>query len=124
MLTIVLIGSALSATGCQESSKSTRAGTAAASPPSAPMGHKQLVALVAAAAHRDQHRRVVGVVCKKTTKAEEIGLSPCAVTFAGPACQLWIVVDRGGEHQAMPFSEPSEGRRGAYDEASGMSKCL
>jgi hypothetical protein len=84
----------------------------------------KLVALVSAAARRASDSPIVTVTCPKTLKAGEIGLSTCAVTFAGPACQLWMVINKDGEDKALPFGEPAEGRRGSYDEPSGMSKCL
>jgi hypothetical protein len=84
----------------------------------------KVVAIVTAAARRASDSPVVAVTCPKTLKAGEIGLSTCAVTYAGPACQLWMVVNTNGEDKPLPFGERAEGRRGSYDEMSGMSKCL
>ena len=39
----------------------------------------------------------------------------CAVTFEGPACQLWLAVG-ADDHGAMVLGAPAEGRRGRADD--------
>jgi hypothetical protein len=48
----------------------------------------------------------------------------CAVTYDVPACQLWIVENVNGVDKARPFSEPSEGAQGTYNEQYGSVSCL
>lgn len=103
-------------------SEPTQVNTAPAPPPPSPQTDvERRVALVTAAAERAHDVRVVAVICGKTTKAQEIALSTCAVTFAGPTCQLWIVTTTGAEDKPIPLGDPADGMRGSYDETRGMS---
>lgn len=81
-------------------------------------------AIRAAASTAGNHRRVTSVDCVKPVDTTKTLLVSCAVTFDGPACQLWLA---GGldDPEPTPVGEPTEGRRGrastrmAYcDEAS------
>ncbi|MGH3076589.1 MAG: hypothetical protein ACRDPZ_00225 [Gaiellaceae bacterium] len=104
------------------SAESTQVTTTASEAPLTP--HQRVLELVETAAREEQEAAVLAVVCPPTVNAGEIGLSTCAVTFVGPSCQLWMVINTDGQDKVLPFSGPSQDRRASYDEMSGMTRCI
>jgi hypothetical protein len=59
--------------------------------------------------------RITSVDCTKPVDTADVFLLSCAVTFEGPACQLWLAsgID---DPEPSAFSDTSTGRRGRADE--------
>jgi hypothetical protein len=80
-----------------------------------PTTHGDLRATIRAAARAASGRRPVeSVDCMKPLETENLLLVSCAVTFEGPACQLWLA---GGadDPDPLPIGDPAEGLRGRAD---------
>ena len=85
---------------------------------------KDPVALVTAKAGAASRVPVDTVACAKEVQARDTHVTTCAVTFAGPACQLWIVSRRGSVATALPPpSPPMQRSRGLVDARSGRARC-
>jgi hypothetical protein len=80
-------------------------------------------ALVTALASRGYQARIVSVTCDQRKQVPNTRPSGCAVTFAGPSCQLWIITGSGVDERATPATPPIQGRRGSYDKATGKLRC-
>jgi hypothetical protein len=80
------------------------------------------VIAVRAAARAASNRRIEMVECPPPLEAGEISIVTCAVTFAGPACQLWIA---GGDDDPewLPLGEPIEGRVGQVNQQTRYTRC-
>jgi hypothetical protein len=68
------------------------------------------IAVVSAAAQQTKHAPVDFVMCDAGSD------STCVVTYAGPACQTWIVENVDGVDKARAIDDPADGCRGTYDE--------
>jgi hypothetical protein len=74
---------------------------------------------VATAAWQRQHRRVVRVSCTRIRTPE------CAVTYAGPACEIWLVEDTSaGVNAIAESSQLWRGAHATYDKASDSVGCF
>lgn len=80
----------------------------------------RMAALVEAATEDAQQREVIAVACPTEARP---GLATCAVTFSGPSCQLWLLMNRDDGEIARPISELLQDRHALHDEASGASRC-
>ena len=95
-----------------EGGESSRSTQTTATDSGTPLSRERALELVNAAADEAQEAQVAAVMCPKSVEAGEVNLSPCAVTFDGPSCQLWMAIRNAeGEEKALPFSEPSQNRR-------------
>jgi hypothetical protein len=76
------------------------------------VGQGDLAGTIRAAADAaSHHRRITAVDCMKPADPAKTLLVTCAVTFEGPACQLWLAE---GPHdpEPLPVAAPADGRRG------------
>jgi hypothetical protein len=84
-------------------------------------GKTDLAATIRAAASKaSSDRRITSVDCINPVDVTDALLLTCAVTFEGPACQLWLA---GGvdDPEPLALSDPADGRRGRADER--MAHC-
>jgi len=81
--------------------------TSPAPAPAATAQASDPVEAVRAAARAADDRAIRSVDCTPSVSAGEASLVMCAVTYAGPACQLWMA-----EPSATPMGEPADGMRG------------
>lgn len=78
-------------------------------------------AAIQAAAARGSDAPILSVDCPGPVSTESLTLGVCAVTFAGPSCQLWIA---GGvdEPEPLPLGDPLPGKLGHVSE-QGVVRC-
>lgn len=103
---LVVVASLIDAAGAEsESSGQTSVPVQTDSLPARPKPDRATI--VTDAARRAGDSKITKVSCGEGV------LATCAVTFAGPACQLWIVSESEGEVEAIPLAAPVEGARGS-----------
>jgi hypothetical protein len=77
---------------------------------------RDLAATIRAAATTESSgRHILAVDCVSPVDTAEVILITCAVTFRGPACQLWLA-SGADDSEPAAFGEPTEGRRGRVDD--------
>jgi hypothetical protein len=82
---------------------------------------RDLVATIRAAAREaSSERRITSVDCVKPVDVSETLLLSCAVTFEGPACQLWLA-GALDDPEPLSLSDPADGRWGWADDR--MAHC-
>lgn len=80
------------------------------------------VATVTAVAAKGAAAAITSVDCPPPLGSRTVLIVTCAVTFEGPASQLWSI---GGadDPEPLPLGDPTPGKRGSVDEETGITRC-
>jgi hypothetical protein len=115
--TAVAVAALLAIAGVLTNSSDTKSMRPAAAP-AKPTTNIAVRVRAAARASTPQH--ITSVDCTNAVQGSETLVVWCAVTFDGPACQLWIGVFE--DPQPVALGKPIEGRSGVVNESSAFCK--